>query len=131
VPQFTLPIQSADQMGANTGSSPASRGLWNRAGFVPALTILAAGVVIAFLYFARDVIIPITLGTLLSFLLAPAVRWLRRLRMGRVPAVMLTVLAAFLVIFGFAAVVVHETATPAQELPQYRYNLEAKVRSLP
>jgi predicted PurR-regulated permease PerM len=131
VPQFTLPIQSADQMGANTGSSPASRGLWNRAGFVPALTILAAGVVIAFLYFARDVIIPITLGTLLSFLLAPAVRWLRRLRMGRVPAVMLTVLAAFLVIFGFAAVVVHETATLAQELPQYRYNLEAKVRSLP
>jgi predicted PurR-regulated permease PerM len=94
-------------------------------------TILAAGVVVAFLYFARDVIIPIMLGTLLSFLLAPAVRWLRRSRMGRVPAVMLTMLAAFMAIFGFAAIVVHETTTLAQQLPEYRYNLEAKVRSLP
>jgi predicted PurR-regulated permease PerM len=95
------------------------------------LTVLTAGTVVAFLYFARDVIIPITLGILLSFLLAPAVRWVRRLQIGRVPAVMLTVTAAFLAIFGFAAVVVHETTTLAQELPEYRYNLETKVRSLP
>jgi predicted PurR-regulated permease PerM len=33
--------------------------------------------VVAFLLFARDVIVPITLAVLLSFLLAPAVRWLR------------------------------------------------------
>jgi len=64
-------------------------------GFFGVLTVLTAGVVIAFLYFAREVIVPITLAVLLGFLLTPAVRWLRRLRMGRVAAVALTVLIAF------------------------------------
>lgn len=130
MPQFTLPTQGGEESAANSGSSR-SRGLDSTSGLVPVLAILAVGVVVAFLYFARDVIIPITLGTLLSFLLAPAVRWLRRSRLGRVPAVMLTVLAAFLVIFGFTAVVVRETTTLAQELPEYRYNLETKIRALP
>jgi predicted PurR-regulated permease PerM len=35
-------------------------------------------VVVGFLYFARDVVVPITLAILLSFLLSPAVRALRR-----------------------------------------------------
>jgi len=60
------------------------------------LTVLTIGLVVAFLYFARDVVIPITLAILLSFLLAPAVRWLRRWHLGRVPAVTLTLLIAFL-----------------------------------
>src|SRR5215472_5478570 len=131
VPQSTLPSEGGDQTVDRTASVAASRGLRNASTLVPMLTVLTAGTVVAFLYFARDVIIPITLGILLSFLLAPAVRWVRRLRAGRVPAVMLTVLAAFLAIFGFAAVVVHETTTLAQELPEYGYNLETKVRSLP
>jgi predicted PurR-regulated permease PerM len=95
------------------------------------LTILAAGVVVAFLYFGRDVIVPITLAILLSFLLAPAVRWLRRLRMGRVAAVAFTVLIAFLAMLGFAAIVVQEISSLAQQLPEYRHNLEAKILSLP
>ncbi len=131
MPQFTLPTQIRDEPVGNAGPLPAARGLRYPSGLVATLTILTAGVVIAFLYFARDVIVPTTLGILLSFLLAPAVRWLRRLRLGRVAAVMLTVLIAFLAIFGFAAVVVHEITTLAQELPEYRYNLETKVRSLP
>jgi len=95
------------------------------------LTLLAVGLVVSFLYFARDVIVPIALAVLLSFLLAPAVRWLRRWHLGRVTAVALTVLIAFLVMFGFAAVVVQEISSLAQQLPEYRLNLEAKIRSLP
>lgn len=131
MPQPMLPTEGGDQTGGKIGSAAGSRGLRNASALVPMLTVLTTGAVVAFLYFARDVVIPITLGILLSFLLAPASRWLRRLRIGRVPAVMLTVLAAFLAIFGFAATVVHETTTLAQELPEYRYNLETKVRSLP
>jgi predicted PurR-regulated permease PerM len=130
VPQSTLPTQVGETVD-KTASAVGFRSLPNASALVPMLTVMTAATVIALLYFARDVIIPITLGILLSFLLAPAVRWLRRLRIGRVPAVMLTVLAAFLAIFGFAATVVHETTTLAQELPEYRYNLETKVRSLP
>jgi len=95
------------------------------------LTVLTIGLVVAFLYFARDVVIPITLAILLSFLLAPAVRWLRRWHLGRVPAVTLTVLIAFLALLGFAAIIVQEVSSLAQQLPEYRSNLEVKIRSLP
>jgi predicted PurR-regulated permease PerM len=100
-------------------------------GLFGVLTVLATGPVVAFLYFARDVIVPIALAVLLSFLLAPAVRWLRRLHIGRVPAVTFTVLMAFLAMLGFAAVVVQELASLAQQIPAYRSNLETKIRSLP
>ena len=86
--------------------------------------------VVAFLYFARDVIVPITLAALLSFLLAPAVRGLRRLGMGRVSAVTFTVLVAFLAILGFATIIVQEASSLAQQIPEYRYNIETKIRSL-
>jgi predicted PurR-regulated permease PerM len=65
------------------------------------LILLSSGSIVAILYFGRDIIVPITLALLLSFLLSPAVRALRRLRMGRVTAVAVTVLIAFVVISGF------------------------------
>jgi predicted PurR-regulated permease PerM len=95
------------------------------------MTLLATGLVVAFLYFARDLVVPIALAVLLSFLLAPAVRWLRRWHLGRVPAVTLTALIAFLAMLGFAAIVVQEISSLAQQIPEYRSNLEAKIRSLP
>jgi predicted PurR-regulated permease PerM len=107
------------------GVSPVPSGLFG------VLTVLTVGLVVAFLYFARDVIVPIALAVLLSFLLAPAVRWLRRLQVGRVAAVTLTVVIAFLAILGFAAVVVQELSSLARQIPEYRSNLEAKIRSLP
>src|ERR1700730_15430444 len=93
-------------------------------------SLLTAALVVAFLYFARDVIVPITLAVLLSFLLAPAVRGLRRLGVGRVSAVTFTVLVSFLAILGFATVVVQEASSLAEQIPGYRYNIETKVRSL-
>src|ERR1700755_359201 len=60
-----------------------------------AMAVPATATVIAMLYFAREVFIPITLAVLLSFLLAPGVRLLRRLRLGRVPAIGFTVLIAY------------------------------------
>src|ERR1700730_6366426 len=94
------------------------------------MAVLVTATVIAILYFAREVFVPITLAVLLSFLLAPAVRWLRRLRAGRITAVALTVMVAFMAIAGFAAVV-GEVSSLAQQLPEYRYNLQIKIRSLP
>ena len=84
-------------------------------GLFGVLTILTIGLVVGFLYFARDIIVPIALAVLLSFLLAPAVRGLRRMQMGRVPAVTLTVLIAFLAMLGFAAIVAQELASLTQQ----------------
>jgi len=95
------------------------------------VTILTIPATVGILYFGREVLIPIILAVLLSFLLEPVVRWTRRLRVGRLGAVILTVSIAFFAILGFGAVVVEEVSSLAAELPSYRYNLETKVRSLP
>ena len=100
-------------------------------GLLGMMAVLVTAAVIALLYFAREVFVPITLAVLLSFLLAPAVRWLRRWRLGRVPAVGVTVLLAFIAIAGFATIVVGEVSSLAQQLPEYKYNLQTKIRSLP
>jgi predicted PurR-regulated permease PerM len=105
----------------------------NRADFPPGLfgmmAVLVTATVIAILYFAREVFVPITLAVLLSFLLAPAVRSLRRLRVGRITAVVLTVTVAFIAIAGFAALIVGEVSSLAPQLPEYQYNLDTKIRS--
>jgi predicted PurR-regulated permease PerM len=101
------------------------------AGLIGVVAIPLVITVVAALYFARDVIIPITLAVLVSFLLAPAVRWLHHLRVGRVSAVAFTVLVTFVVILGFGAIVVQEVSSLARDLPNYRYNLETKIRTLP
>ncbi len=117
----------ADQSQPTNDTGPAEA----RTGLSTTLALLSTAVVVGFLYFARNVIIPITLAVLLSFLLAPAVRALCQLRIGRVAAVALIVSAAFAIISGFVAVVVHEVSSLARDLPENRYNMEAKVRSLP
>ena len=47
-----------------------------------ASTILAGVAVLALLYLGREVLVPITLAAILSLLLAPAVRGLKRLGIG-------------------------------------------------
>jgi predicted PurR-regulated permease PerM len=100
-------------------------------GLAGMLTFLTLGLVVTALYFAREVLVPLALAVLLSFLLAPAVRGLRRLRAGRVTAVAAVVLVAFLAIFAFATIVAQEISLLGPQLPEYRYNIELKLRALP
>jgi len=112
-------------------STGRSRGDVPPPGLAGVLTFLTLGLVVAALYFAREVLVPLALAVLLSFLLAPAVHWLRHMRAGRVAAVAVTVLVAFLVIVGFGAIVGEEISQLGPALPEYRHNIEAKLRSLP
>ena len=92
---------------------------------------LAAGaVVIAALYFGRDVLIPITLAVLLSFLLSPIVKLLQRLRLGRTPAIILTVLGA-LGIFGLVGTLIgSQAASLAADAPRYARTVESKFQGV-
>ena len=98
---------------------------------VPGLTGLlglAIGVVIiAGLYFARDVLIPITLAILLSFVLSPVVLALRRLRMPRGPAVLVTVLFALGLLGGIGTIVVGQASSLADDAPGYARTIESKI----
>ena len=82
---------------------------------------------IAALYLAREVLIPITLAILLSFLLAPIVELLGRMRLGRVPAVLLAVIMALGVMTGFGGVIGSQLAQLAGNIPQYSITIEQKI----
>ena len=67
------------------------------------MTLSVFVVVVTALYFGRDVLMPLTLAVLLSILLAPLVGLLRRIKLGRVPSVLLSVIFAIGVILRSAA----------------------------
>ena len=93
-------------------------------------TVLLAVVVVAALYLAREVLVPISLAVLLSFVLAPLVRLLRACYAPRFVAVMFAVLLAFAAIFGLGALMVSQVNQLAQDLPGYQSTLREKIQSL-
>lgn len=94
------------------------------------MTLISVVVAVAALSIARDVLIPITLAVLLSFLLAPLVNLLRRAWLGRVPAVMLAVLLALGVILGSAGLIGTQVADLAGDIPRYTAPIQQKVQAV-
>ena len=93
-------------------------------------TVLLFVVVIGALYFAREVLVPIALALLLSFVLAPLVRTLRNWYVPRSIAVIISVLIAFAVILSLGALMVSQVNQLASDLPRYQFTLREKIQSL-
>ena len=55
--------------------------------------IMTAGIILALLYLGRSVLIPLALAIMLSLLVAPLVRGIRRVRIGRTSSVLIAVVA--------------------------------------
>jgi predicted PurR-regulated permease PerM len=92
--------------------------------------ILIVGGMVAALYFGREVLVPIALALLLSFVLAPLVRRLQSWRFPRVVAVSIVAIFAFATIFGLGAFMVSQVSQLANDLPRYESNLTDKIQSL-
>jgi len=92
--------------------------------------LLIATIVIAALYFGRDVLVPLALAILLSFVLTPPLLLLRRIKLPRVAAVGIVVGAAFAIIFALGWLMSREVTLLAADLPTYRYALSEKIKSL-
>lgn len=92
--------------------------------------VMVGAFVVAILYFAREILVPIALAVLLSFVLAPLVRILQRLKIPRALAVLGAVGAAFLVAFSLATMVMVEVNQLANDLPRYEVTLGEKIRNL-
>ncbi len=93
-------------------------------------TVLVAAAIIAALYFGREVLLPMALAVLLSFVLAPPVKLLQRLYLPRFAAVTIVVLLAFGVTFGLASLMFAEVSELAGDLPRYQSNLREKIQAL-
>ncbi|HEX2278553.1 MAG TPA: AI-2E family transporter [Candidatus Tectomicrobia bacterium] len=98
---------------------------------LPLLYILSCFVlVIACLYWAKSVLIPVALAVMLTFLLNPVVRFLQRRGLPRTPAVLLVVALAFSVLGGVGWMVTRQLTALAYELPRYQENLKQKMSDL-
>ena len=91
--------------------------------------LASIAVVVAALYLAKGVLAPMALAVLLSFLLSPVCDWLERLRLGRIPAVLVTVIVGFTVLGAAAWTAVVQVTDLAPKLPEYESNLKAKLQS--
>ena len=86
-------------------------------------------VIIAGLYFGREVLIPITLAVLLSFLLAPVVNLFRRL-LPRVVSVLLAVLLALGLVGGVGGLIGMQFASLVPNIPTYADGVQKKVSAI-
>ena len=94
------------------------------------LGIAVGTLVIAALYFGKEVLIPITLAVMLSFVLSPVVNFLQRLRLWRAPAVILTVLAALALLGLVGTVIGSQGAALAGNAPEYAKTIQAKIEGV-
>ncbi len=94
------------------------------------LTLIAVIIVIAVLYFAREIFIPLALSILLAFLLTPVVALVEKLRLGRIPAVLLVLVLALVLIIAAGWALKGQFTNVLNQLPNYTANIAAKIDSL-
>jgi len=91
---------------------------------------LLAVIIIATLYFGREVFVPISLAILLSFVLAPLVGLLQRMRVPRGLSVVGVVILAFGLIFATGSLLATQLTQLAGDLPRYQTTITEKIQSL-
>jgi predicted PurR-regulated permease PerM len=94
------------------------------------VAIAVGAIVVATLYIAQDVLIPITLAVLLSFVLSPLVDVLGRIGLWRAAAVAVSVLVALGAIGLIGTVLGSQAATLAPDVPQYVEAVQSKVQRM-
>jgi predicted PurR-regulated permease PerM len=90
---------------------------------------ILAGIIIATLYFGREIFVPVALAILLSFVLAPLVGLLQRVHVPRAIAVVGVVLFAFGGIFAIGSLIATQLTQLAGDLPRYQSTMREKIQS--
>lgn len=102
---------------------------WQR--ILPTLTTVAIlALATGFLYWARPVLIPTALAILITFMLGPLVLYIQKRGMPRVPAVLVVVAAAGLIVGLLAWLFFSQTIQLAHELPSYQTKVIERIKSL-
>ena len=118
---------SVERRGASDGSTATQATGWLRD---HSSRIMTAGIILALLYLARSVLIPLALAIMLSLLVAPLIRALRRLRIGNASSVLVAVAALTVLCVGVTAALGTQILHIAESLPQYESNVQRKLKTL-
>ncbi|MDQ1468659.1 MAG: hypothetical protein QOJ99_139 [Bryobacterales bacterium] len=92
-----------------------------------ALHVIAAGVIVGFLYWARIVFITATFAVIIALILEPFVRLLGRLRVPRGIATFAVCLVALLVLYFAALTAWNQVSSIASDVPTLRKNLTSLI----
>jgi predicted PurR-regulated permease PerM len=90
-------------------------------------TIIIGVAVIAGLYFGREVLVPMSIAILLSFVLAPLTDVLSRLRIGRIASALIAVALAFAILGILGAIIGRQAAQLSESLPAYQIEISKKL----
>ncbi len=93
-------------------------------------TLFTLVVVVAVLYLARVVFIPLALAVLVSFLLAPLVTRLKHIGLGRLPATLIVVLLAFTAAAVIGMIMASQMSDVVRKVPEYQQNIRTKLESI-
>jgi predicted PurR-regulated permease PerM len=91
------------------------------------LTLVGIVVVIAGLYFGRQILIPLALAVVLAFLLTPIVGLLEKGRLGRVPSVLAVLMLSFALMAAVGWGVTNQLRAILDHLPDYKTNIHDKI----
>src|SRR5438046_9190265 len=94
------------------------------------IVLASVCVVVAALYVAREVLVPLALAVLITFLLTPAVRRLEKWRLGRVASVLIVVILGLGLVGAIGWIVEQQFVQIANELPNYRDQIRNKLARL-
>ena len=92
--------------------------------------LLIAALIVTGLYFGREVLLPLAVAILLSFVLTPPLLFLRRMKVPRVLGVSLVVGFAFGVVVSLGWLVSQQLTQLADDLPSYRAAITEKIEAL-
>lgn len=91
--------------------------------------VLLSAFIIATLYFGRELLVPLALAALLTFMLGPVVTRLQRW-LGRVGAVLFVVALIFTATGAGGWILTRQAFDLANKLPDYKENIRTKLRSI-
>jgi predicted PurR-regulated permease PerM len=95
-----------------------------------AIWLLATLGIVAALYFAKTVFMPVAVAVLLTFVLAPPFRVLRGWGLPRAVAAPIVVALSFIFMLAIASILGQQLTQLAERLPQYEFTITQKIQKL-
>src|SRR5277367_1313201 len=92
------------------------------------LAVIVTVVLITVLYLAKTVVLPLALAMLLTFVLAPLVTCLERIRVPRIVAIPVVLLAAGMILGSIGWTVLMQLVEVTDALPEYTTNIQDKIQ---
>ena len=93
-------------------------------------TVIMSVLVVGVLYLAREILVPVAIAVLLSFVLSPLIKALRKLGLGKKVSVGIAVLSTFLIAVGLGAVLATQVSNLAAQAPKLQSTVTQKVDSV-